>query len=43
MLVYSDPVAGVYGQPKVYEVGAKVRLPKPLGFWIDTDFMKDHL
>lgn len=40
ILLFSDPVAGTYQAPSVYEVGDTVWLPRPLSFQLETEFMK---
>jgi Uma2 family endonuclease len=43
VLLFSDPVHGVYGEPTVYAVGEPVWLPRPFSVSWPTEFMKELL
>ncbi|NUU20793.1 MAG: Uma2 family endonuclease [Streptomycetaceae bacterium] len=40
VLLFANAVAGTYPEPAVYEFGEPVWLPKPLGFTLDTTFIR---
>lgn len=43
MLLFAEPEYGNYPEPAIYDLGDKIWLPKPLGFYLETDFMKPLL